>query len=321
MRKTYVVLGGAGFIGFHTTKGLLEAGKKVIAVDNFLRGERDHQFQTLLNHPNLSFFERNALDLEFLIDLIPQKSIVFNLVALNGTENFYRFPFTVVENSAGPAITITKACAVNNVDRLFYFGSSESYAGGVALGLSPLPTPENVPLVVEDLMNPRWSYAGSKTLGEIACVAAHHQFGIDFTILRIHNVFGSRMGGEHAIPEMTKRFRRGDGRVYGSTETRSFLYVKDLVQMILKIDSKSLFRNEVVNLGDDVEIEVMDLACKIRDLVAPSLLLTPESSFVGSVLRRQPDVSKLRKAGIFTASNFEESLRETVFDVCSSNPF
>ena len=108
------------------------------------------------------------------------------------------------------------------MQKYIYFGSSESYAGGLDLGIIELPTKESIPLVVPDIENIRWSYGASKTLGEIATISNHVQNKLNFLIVRLHNIYGPRMGVKHVIPDLIQRFLAFNGGVYGLDETRSF---------------------------------------------------------------------------------------------------
>src|SRR5262249_4837446 len=106
------------------------------------------------------------------------------------------------------------------------------YAGGVEAGTVPVPTPEDVPLTIADPAAPRFAYAVSKLLGEVAFVHGARAKGITCVIGRFHNVYGPRMGTDHVIPEMSLRAIRGDDPfvVYGADQYRAFCYVDDAVE-------------------------------------------------------------------------------------------
>ena len=78
------------------------------------------------------------------------------------------------------------------------------------MGIAGIPTPENVPFAFPDSRNLRWSYGMSKAIGEASCWAINHESDIDFTIIRVHNVYGPRMGLEHVIPDLITKFLAGD---------------------------------------------------------------------------------------------------------------
>jgi nucleoside-diphosphate-sugar epimerase len=145
--------------------------------------------------------------------------------------------------------------AISNVKKYVYFGSSESYAGGLDLEIIDLPTKENVPLVVPDITNVRWSYGASKTLGEIATISNHEQHKLNFLIVRLHNIYGPRMGIKHVIPDLIQRFLALDGGVYGIDETRSFMFVDDFIELLMALAFESgIKQNCVYNIGSQNEI-------------------------------------------------------------------
>lgn len=311
IRPRVVVLGAAGFIGLYLAKAFILNGHIVIAVDNFIRGKSDKDFQELMLNANFTFLEIDlSLESNYL-NLFEPGDLVYNCVALNGTQNFYTNPFKVIQNSAIPGILIPKYAARANVLRYTYFGSSESYAGGLSLGLIKVPTPENVPLTIPDVAEVRWSYAASKTMGEVAAFAAHKEFGLVIQILRLHNIYGARMGDKHVIPDLVIKFSKGNMSVHGADESRSFFYIEDLVNVLLqlaKLDSVP----DVLNVGSNREILIKDLASLIMREMGLDNNLTFVAPFSGSVHKRCPDVSLLKALVDYDETLLEEGIAKTV---------
>ena len=152
----------------------------------------------------------------------------------------------------------------------------------------------------------------SKALGEVACWAIHHEGGIDFTIIRVHNVYGPRMGLEHVVPDLICKFLAGDMTVYGKEETRSFMYVDDFVKVTQAIYQSQIFQNRVVNVGNDEEITVKQLASQISSLLNISRPMLDGGNIKGSVARRCPDLSALKSACNIEPTLLEEGLRRTI---------
>jgi UDP-glucose 4-epimerase len=307
----FVILGAAGFIGFHLAKRLVESGHSVVGVDNFRRGKSDKFQNQLASMDNFKFFELDLSVNSAYLDLFQQGDLVYNCAALNGTQNFYSNPMSVIENSAIPAIYAAKYAALARVKRYTYFGSSESYAGGLKLGLIPIPTPELIPLALPDVSEVRWSYAASKTMGEVAAFAAKNEFGLPIQILRIHNIYGPRMGDKHVIPDLIEKFRKHDFSVHGVHETRSFLYIDDLIDVLLKLSMLESVP-EVLNVGSMSELEIGDLAVLIAKLMNASGHLVPVEGFPASVLRRCPDTSLLKSIVDFVETPIEVGLSKTI---------
>ena len=309
-----VILGAAGFIGFHIASYLVKNDKhNLLLIDNFTNGKLDTAFEELISDVRIDF--RN-LDLSLQSsyeNLFYKNDIVFNCAALNGTQNFYSKPVDVIRNSAITAILAAEYSSISNVQKYVYFGSSESYAGGLDLEIIDLPTKENVPLIVPDIGNVRWSYGASKTLGEIATISNHEQHKLNFLIVRLHNIYGPRMGIKHVIPDLIQRFLTMDGGVYGLEETRSFMFVDDFIKVLMALTFESgINQNCVYNIGSQNEILIKDLAIKIRDTLKLDLDIYSLGNFSGSVKRRCPDTSKLRSQIRFNETSLDIGISETI---------
>lgn len=309
----HVFLGGAGFIGYHLSDYFSKSGdNEVLVVDNLIRGESDKFFKNLCERVNLTFLNLDLCDSEGLTKVLRQDDIVFNLAALNGTQNFYNEPMSVLRNTAITSIAAAEACAKVEVSKYVYFGSSESYAGAIQLGLSTIPTPENIPFAFPDPTNLRWSYGMSKSIGEVACHSLHQEKGTDFLICRVHNIFGPRMGLEHVIPDLIVKFLNGDMGVYGADETRSFMFVRDLVSIIGQLYLHKEYNNRVVNIGNSTETKILDLAEAIRrklNIIEP---VKPLESIPGSVLRRVPDLTFMNMFTKLIPTSLNEGLDLTI---------
>lgn len=311
--KRFVFLGGAGFIGYHLAKAFSEdKSSRILIIDSLVRGTADYLLEELCSKGNVEFVNADICDIEELLDLINPNDIVFNLVALNGTQNFYNKPMQVIWNTGNSAIVAAEVCSRRKVAKYIYFGSSEAYAGSVQMGIAGIPTPENVPFAFPDSRNLRWSYGMSKAIGEASCWAINHESDIDFTIIRVHNVYGPRMGLEHVIPDLITKFLAGDMTVYGLTETRSFMYVDDFVELTKAIYQKPEFRNIVVNVGNDEEITIAQLSAKIKSLLTLDKAIIDAGSVVGSVVRRCPDLSLLKSVVKFELTSLGVGLERTI---------
>lgn len=307
----YVLLGAAGFIGFHLAKFIVEnTDSELLLIDNFLRGEKDSEFLELVSREKVEFRELNLAEISSYDNLFKTGDVVFNLAAFNGTQNFYSSAFEVLYNSSLPGIMAPKKAAEANVSKYIYFGSSESYAGGFEFGLVDIPTPEEVPFVIEDPKNPRWSYAISKQIGEIACHALSGK--LNFTILRIHNIYGPRMGFEHVIPDLIRNFSELDGRVMGMTQTRAFLFVDDAVEIIMTAINDNRSNCETFNVGSENELKVVTLAEKIVGLLNIDLQLIPIDAPLGSVERRLPNIEKIQQLVKVSETSIENGLKKTI---------
>lgn len=310
MNLSCLVTGAGGAVGYWLTQKLLDVGYKVTAVD-----KTDNNNLKYLKHKNLKKIVLDLTDYNQLNELGFSYSKVFHLAAFNGTDNFYRFPFEVLLDSTLPTINLLNYFARSQHEKphFFYTGSSESYASSVKHGIACIPTSEDVLLSIDDPKNVRWSYGLSKTHGEVACFAAQNQFGINCTVLRLHNIYGPKMGFNHVIPDFTIRALNGKYELYGYDDTRSFLYVKDAVNAIYEISRYKECIGEIYNIGSTNEIKILDLAKLIlkKLKIDNDIILHPSPA--GSVKRRCPDVIKIKKViGVFEKYSIDEGLDEFI---------
>ena len=171
-----------------------------------------------------------------------------------------------------------------------------------------IPTPENVPLCIEDISNPRWSYACSKILGEIACLNYSRKYNFDVKIVRYHNIYGPRMGNSHVIPEFILRILNKENPflMYGGNQYRTFCYVNDAGKMTIKIMERS--QDIVYNIGsEEPDTLIKDIAIYLFDIANFYPKIIEKGSPKGSVQRRKPDISKLKKESLFV---YETSLKD-----------
>lgn len=315
--KNAIVFGGAGFIGYYLSSRLARDEVRVTICDNLSRGKLDIELAALLQKKNVTFLELDLASPEQVaaVDFSSYDS-VFHLAAVNGTKYFYEKPHEVLRVNLLSLLNVLDALGRSGyAGKLVWTSSSETYAGGYSLGAVPIPTPESVPLVVNDIYNPRFSYAASKIAGESLALNYSRTFGLDVTIIRPHNIYGPRMHQEHVIPEFCLRaVRREDPfTVYGGAETRAFCYVDDFVDGIVAAAGYHGERSEIVNLGNDSEeIDIETLARRTIAVAGYDAALDIKPAAAGSVKRRCPDISKARRLlGFEPRVSLEEGLRMT----------
>ncbi len=317
--KRVLITGGAGFVGFHLARKLAKEGNDVTIVDNFERPNDDTELAELLKLDNVTHLKLD-LTLESSYDSLPVNYYedVYHMAAINGTGNFYNMPVKVLK--VGVLSTIHLLDWVIRHDKrphVVYTSSSETYAGTkTILGADfPIPTPEGVPLAIEDVSNVRWSYGSGKMIGEIAFYSYMKDHGFDnFKIVRLHNIYGPRMGSEHVIAQFIERFTSGQRPfdIFGSKNTRSFCYVEDAL-LGLQVVRDSGINGEIYHIGnDDEEIDIESVAKKLFDLSDEKYNFTMHEAPEGSVLRRCPDVSKIKSIGYKKQFTLERGLQETM---------
>src|SRR5207247_4240382 len=189
-----------------------------------------------------------------LAGLPRQWDYVYMLAAVVGVRNVEIDPARVVRTNTLALMHLLDWLAPES-GVLFFASTSETYAGGVSAGTVPVPTPEEVPLSVEDIRAPRFAYAASKILGEAAVVHTARARGLSAVLGRFHNVYGPRMGADHVIPELSLRALRRENpfRVYGTDQRRAFCHVSDAVEAVVRLMATPAASGRVVNIGNDTE--------------------------------------------------------------------
>jgi UDP-glucose 4-epimerase len=322
-KRKILITGGAGFIGYHLASHLLKEygqNSEIILVDNFERGKADNDFKNLLNDKRVSFLELDLTDLFSYEKLGSGYDHVYHLAAINGTKNFYEMPHKTLRINTLSLVYMLEWFKEKNRGGKFCFTSSnEAYAGGLnAFGKLPIPTPEKVPLIVEDPYNPRWSYAATKLVGELFVIHYAAKYNFRALIARPHNFYGPRAGYDHVIPEFSARIAKHADPfpIYGADDTRTFCYIEDAVsamRMLMdssKTDSQPI---ETVHIGDVYEITMKELAKRMFKVSGwKPEKLDIKSSPEGSVKRRLADISKLRNlTGWKPEVSLDDGLKKT----------
>jgi UDP-glucose 4-epimerase/UDP-glucuronate decarboxylase len=308
-----LILGGAGFIGLHLAQRLVADGHRVMIVDDFSRGRDDERIADLRAHRAVEVLSADLTDPAAWAGLPRGFDQIHLLAAVVGVRNVEADPHRVVRVNTLTAMHLLDW--VRPDDRVFFSSTSEVYAGGVEAGTVPVPTSEDVPVTVADVTAPRFAYAVSKLLGEAAFVHATAAGRCHAVVGRFHNVYGPRMGADHVIPEMSLRALRGEDpfRVWGADQYRAFCHVDDAVEAVLRLTATPRAYGRIVHIGNDSEqTNIGDLAKLVLRLAGAAPALQPVPAPAGSVGRRCPDLTLLRRlTGFEPAVPLEEGVRRT----------
>lgn len=282
--------GGTGFIGRSLTQRLSSMGHQVVAYDSGFRSEVG---PVAANEPAVEIVRGDIRDEAALDRIVGGAALVVHLAAVQGTGNFYRIPLDVLDVNIRGTFNVMRACAKASVPRVFFSSSSEIY--GIP---SRFPTPETEPAVVPDVLNARYSYGGSKILGELIAINAARQAGFAYTIVRFHNVYGPRMGWDHVIPQFIERLETGaEFTVQGDGEqTRSFCYLSDAIEGSVLAMLSDTGRDQIFNIGNPTEEHSINDLIRVLASVSGKDIAPRYAPFEGEGTRRRvPDITRARE--------------------------
>ena len=235
--KKVLIIGGAGFIGFHLAKKLL-LHFRVDMIDNFSRSIKDKDLRELLKKKNLKLINFDILKDQIKLDKLSKNyTYIFHLAAIVGAKNVLNAPYNVLTKNIEllkRAINIGKK--QNKLKRFIFTSSSEVYYGTLKNYGLKFPTKENTKLSTLNLSDKRGTYMLSKIYGEAMCRLSN----LPFTILRPHNFYGPRMGQSHVIPELFKKVyfsKKKFVSVFSPDHRRNFCYIDDGINFILLLIS------------------------------------------------------------------------------------
>lgn len=311
MAKTYLVTGGFGFLGSALVRRLLVGGHAVRVLDNESRGHiaRLADLAGAFEH-----FRGDIRDAAAVDSAVRGVDSVCHLAFVNGTQFFYSQPELVLDVGLRGIINTLDATIRHNVPEFLLLSSSEVYQDAAVI-----PTPETVPLLVPDPLNPRYSYAGGKIISELMALHYGRNRLGRVLIVRPHNVYGPDMGWEHVIPELVLRMKslirhendivqvpiQGTGE-----ETRSFVYLDDFIDGLMVVLEHGVHSN-IYNVGTQEEVTITALARKIAQYFGKDAAVIPGPPARGAARRRCPDIGKVRALGFTPRICLDDGLTVT----------
>lgn len=304
-----LVTGGAGFIGSHVTKQLIDRGDTVVIVDNFndyydpqLKRDR---IEIFLKRYDCKVVEADIRDREAMGQLFTEEKFdkVVHLAAMAGVRNSLRDPLLYEEVNVRGTTLLLEAARQSGVKNFVYASSSSVYGNNTKL---PFSESDNVDTPISP-------YAATKKSCELIAHVYSHIYGLPTTGLRFFTVYGPWGRPDMALFGFTDKIRRGEEiEVYNYGKmTRNFTYVDDIVSGILTVLDADL-RYDIVNIGGDKEekltrfIEVIEenLGMKAQQKLVP---IQP-----GDVPSTVADISKLRAMGWEPTTRIEEGIKNFI---------
>ncbi len=287
MKKMKILItGGAGNVGSALANKLADMGYYVVIADNLLTGS----ITKVPQKENVKFIKCDANNFGDISALFFSNHFdyVFHYAAVVGVQRTINNPIWVLNDIDGIR-NILQLSKNTSVKRVFFSSSSEVYG-------EPFEIPQNEHTTP---LNSRLPYAIIKNLGEAYYRAFYTEYGLEYTIFRFFNTYGPNQSEDFVIPRFVRAALRNDPiTIYGDgSQTRTFCYVDDNIDTQVNIFEQGMFINDVVNIGNDVEMPVLELAKKIINITGSKSkidFLPPLAE--GDMTRRCPDISKMRQA-------------------------
>jgi UDP-glucuronate decarboxylase len=305
--KKLLITGGAGFIGSWLCDLLVTFGAEVTAVDDFSTGRKGN-IDHLTKNPKFELLQGDVCTFQSK----DKFDLIFHMAAHASPEEYQMHPIETLQASSFGSANIAELARKNDATVLFA-STSEVYGDAEVV-----PTPESYWGRVNPI-GPRSCYDEGKRFAEALFLAYHKQYGLDARIPRIFNSYGPRLREDGLYGRAVSRFIMqaladkpmtvyGDGK-----QTRSFCYITDTVTGLMLLTASDKAKTEVVNVGNDQEVTILELAKKIKQLTKCKSSLTFRPLPKDDPRRRCPDTSKLEKlVGWKPRINVEEGLKRTI---------
>jgi nucleoside-diphosphate-sugar epimerase len=289
--KTFLVTGGSGFLGSWICETLAGMKAKIICVDNLSSGLKEN-IEKLVEDKKIIFIEVDASS----FDTNDHIDYIIHMASIASPLCYQKYPIETLDANTLGTKRMLDIARKNNATML-YTSTSEVYGE-----TEKIPTPENYYGYVNSY-GPRSVYDEGKRVAEAYCYAYWKTFGTKVRIARIFNTYGPRLDakqtsqyGRAVIKFIEQALSNKPVTIYGNGEqTRSFCYINDLIKGLIKMLLTSGLDGEVVNLGNDEEVTILELANKIISLTNSKSKIKFEALPKDDPKRRCPDLSKARK--------------------------
>jgi nucleoside-diphosphate-sugar epimerase len=286
-KKTILITGGAGFVASCLAERLVaNPNNFVVIVDNLLTGSTEKL--PSLAYDNWRFINadvNNYLSLAAIM-ISHRFDYVFHYAAVVGVQRTLANPVMVLNDITGIR-NVLELCKNTGVKRAFYASSSEVYGEPVEFPQNEETTP----------LNSRLPYAIVKNVGESYFKSYQREFGLDYTIYRFFNTYGPKQSTDFVISKFIRAAQQNEPiTVYGDgKQTRTFCYIDDHLDATVRAFEENLYVNDVVNIGSDKEISIIELAKTVIEVLGSKSkveFLPPLKE--GDMTRRKPDTAKMR---------------------------
>jgi UDP-glucose 4-epimerase len=313
---TYLITGGAGFVGSHLAEALLARGDRVIVLDNLSTGSL-RNLDAVSGNPGINVVHGSVLD-ELLVDeLVNQCDVIVHLAAAVGVKLIVEHPLrSFTTNIRGSEIVIEAAHRYRR--KILVASTSEIYGKN---GVEPLAEDADRHLGATTVA--RWAYSTAKAVDEILAYSFHRERGLPSIVVRLFNTVGPRQSAAYGmvVPRLVNQALSGEPlTVFGDGhQTRCFCHVVDVVDALLRVMDHPEAVGEVFNVGSQEEISINELAhrinCRTPNLAGIQRIPYEQAYDRGfeDMRRRVPDTTKLHSlTGWSPVRRLDDILDETI---------
>lgn len=283
-----LITGGAGFIPSCLAEKLAESPENnIVIVDNLLTGSMEKIPASV--HNNIKFIKCDVNDFTDISGVFFAYSFdyVFHYAAVVGVKRTLENPVMVLNDLTGikNVLSLSKNTGVK---RIYYSSSSEVYG-------EPVEYPQN-----EDTtpLNSRLPYAIVKNVGEAYLKSYEKEYGLEYTIFRFFNTYGPKQSKDFVVSKFIARaLKNEDITIFGDgSQTRTFCFVNDNIEATANAFYENKFINDVVNIGGENEVPILDLAKLIIKITgSKSQIVHLPALKEGDMTRRKPDTTKMKQ--------------------------
>lgn len=303
-----LIAGGAGFLGSHLCERMIREGNDVICIDDFSSGKIEN-IESLIGREE---FKTMNLDISKKFEIEEKIDLIFNLASPAAPLQYQKIPVQTMLTNALGSFNLLNLARKNNCP-IVLASTSEIYGDAKII-----PTPEDY----WGNVNPtgvRSCYDESKRFAEALFKAFEREYNLDVRIVRIFNTYGERMRGDgnygRVVPNFIMQCLKSKPiTVYGDgTQTRSFCYVSDTIDALVRVAENEEAKGEVFNVGNPKEITILELAKIIKKLTGSYSRIKFYPLPEDDPKRRCPDISKIKEILRWEPKvSLEEGLRKTI---------
>jgi len=322
-----LITGGAGFIGSYLVDSLLQKGNQVTALDDMSTGTYKN-IEPFKNNKNFTFILDSILNGKIVDKLVKSCDQVYHLAAAVGVKYIMENPVKTIRTNVGGTENVLLYCSMYN-KKVLIASTSEVYGKGMKYKRDNSGLDEDDDSIFGSTKIRRWSYATSKALDEFLALAYHSEKNLPVVIVRFFNTIGPRQLGDYGmvIPTFIHRALMGDPiPVFGDgSQMRSFTYVLDVVEGIIKLMAYKEAEGHVFNIGNSDEMTIKELAeLVIKKTNSNSKIeYIPFDKAYGfgfeDMKRRKPNISKLANLTGFSPTVGVGQVIDRIIDYLKTN--